>query len=366
MFGVRQAVLVPEDEAARNGLDIPPGKRGIRVFRGNIRGRKNEREGIPAGRLRQAIPTGIVGSIEEWRSGGNPKYTIGGITNFQELAQVFDRGVVDTKTHADAGLSWSTGQFRDKAFAGIRRIGQTKTRREGVVLGRRQSAGNTWIAGDEPSLWSGRKNHGLDPGNNGFGLVLGVIPGLAHFPAQTIVERETRFHAPTVLDKEPGILCTGIEDLVAGLNEAVGSADEEIHKITSSFAAVESEGSVLTEIIALVDLVVVKLSAKPEAVRADDFGETVLHLIGVVVLAYGIRWNANDEIVEGDIWNAFEVRGYRTYAAVKGAAGSVGVSGTVGGNETKGTQSVTEAALWLEELGGVASKADVKFVERSG
>jgi hypothetical protein len=95
--------FVIEDEAAGNQFDIFPRESRIRIFCGDIRRRKHEREGISPGHsFNPPVTQGKEWRFKLWRRAGNPENAVRRIAHFQELAQVFDGGVIDTETGANA------------------------------------------------------------------------------------------------------------------------------------------------------------------------------------------------------------------------------------------------------------------------
>src|ERR1700730_740718 len=104
---------------------------------------------------------------------------------------------------------------------------------------------------------------------------------------------------------------------MTGLNKSAGRPNEEVNEVYSSFVSVEGILTILSEEIPLIDLVVVKLPAEPNAVGANNLGEDILNLIGVVTLSNNIGRNAEREIVKNYVGNAFQIVGNGPDAAVE-------------------------------------------------
>src|SRR5258708_28216456 len=80
---------------------------------------------------------------------------------------------------------------------------------------------------------------------------------------------------PAILEVEPHIFSARIENLLAGLDELVGSANQEIREVDARLASVKDKLSVLGVKVPLVDLVIVKLTSKFKAVRSDHLVEII-------------------------------------------------------------------------------------------
>ena len=152
---------------------------------------------------------------------------------------------------------------------------------------------------------------------------------------------------------QAGILGAGIEDLFAGLDHIVGRADQKIGEVRSRLTAAEVEGAVFTIEIAIVDLVIVKLAAELKAVPADDLGEIVLDLKGVVELARGVRGHADGEVDEIDVGHALKARRDGADAARR----------TESPWEAERFERRTHAPLRSEQVVGGAEVAEADFID---
>ena len=139
-----------------------------------------------------------------------------------------------------------------------------------------------------------------------FELILRVIPGRSHFPTQSIVHGDGGSYTPAILRIEAIVFAARIENLVAGLDKIVRRANQVIREIVSRFLAAETELTILTICISLVDLVVVIVAAELQRVSSNNFCEIVDDLNGVVELAQRIRRNAEAVVIEADVRNAFQ------------------------------------------------------------
>ncbi len=192
---------------------------------------------------------------------------------------------------------------------------------------------------------------GLCAGDVGLELVVFFPPGRDDVPAQAGVDGEVAAGAPAVLDVEAEVAVAQVEGLAGGLGEVAGGADQEVGVGVAGLGAVDVEGAVEGGVGMLVDLVDVELAAEFEGVRADGAGEAVAEVEGVVDLGYVGDGNAHDEGGEGDVLDAFELRGLDEDAAVGGA-----------GEALRG-EADAEAAFWLADDVGVAEIAEVKLVD---
>ena len=180
-----------------------------------------------------------------------------------------------------------------------------------------QGSGNTFVAGNHVARRSSGEFHRLQSRNDGFGLVLRVIPRHAGFPAQAIVQDQIRRDAPAVLRKKSVVLTARIENLRAGLGKRIRRTNEKVREIDAGLAAVESITAIFVSVIALVNLVIVKLPAELDRVRSDYARKIVQDLIRVVVLPRAHDRQSNVEIVESE--------GRHTYQAGRRGADPTGI-----------------------------------------
>src|ERR1700747_1342225 len=100
-----------------------------------------------------------------------------------------------------------------------------------MPLGRGQRPGYSWITRHQVTRRGTWEFHRLFSRNDGFDLVLRVVPGSARFPAQAVIENQVRGGSPAVLRIQGIVFAPRIEQLLAGLCQAVRSTDQEISKI---------------------------------------------------------------------------------------------------------------------------------------
>src|ERR1700730_4958496 len=199
-------------------------------------------------------------------------------------------------------------------------------------------------------------------GNGCLNLALRGVPWLAKLPTQAEIQRETGLGPPTILDEQCGILAPRVQDLLARLREAVGSAQQEVDEIGSAFAPVEAKRSIFSKEVPLVDLVVVKLAAELQAVRSQNLREVIENLVGVVVGVLRILRNTDREpgalLTERDLRHSFQCGVDRTDAAIE--------LGTRAGRGRKAqrAQSHPYAAIGLEIGTGDPHEADMKLIDR--
>src|SRR5208282_2184266 len=220
------------------------------------------------------------------------KKSIRNVANLLELSEILQGCVEDPVASTNACLARAARQFREEARIPAGRIGKAEPGTKVIVLRGGESRGNSGVARNHPSRGSSRKQDGLHAGNERFDFALGVIPGLNNFIAQAVVEGEIRRNSPTILSINAGVLGTGIEELLGGLNEGRGGADQEIGKVAAGFTPAKDEIAVLAEQVSIVDLVIVEIGAKFQTVPAKDLREVVLPLESIVELVGRIGGNA--------------------------------------------------------------------------
>ena len=110
---------------------------------------------------------------------------------------------------------------------------------------------------------------------------MSVIPGHAHFPAQTQIERQVGFDFPGILGKRATVTCAGIEELQSRLGvrtirtDSGGSAEEEIGDIAAGHRAVKDELAIRAGKVAFVHLQVAVFAAELPSVPAERFRKHV-------------------------------------------------------------------------------------------
>src|SRR5205823_4335784 len=129
-------------------------------------------------------------------------------------------------------------------------------------------------------------------------------PRRAGFPAKTVIENQVWRDAPTILRVKGVVLAPRIEQLWAGLGQAVGRSDEEVCKIDAGLATREAVLPVFCRQVSFIDLVVVERSSETQRVRPDHLGEIVEHLEGIVVLPRADLRHSDLERVENHVWHA--------------------------------------------------------------
>ncbi len=191
-------------------------------------------------------------------------------------------------------------------------------------------------------------------GNVGLELVVFFRPGSDEIPTEASVDGEVAAGAPAVLDVEAEVTVAEVEGLAGGLSEVAWSAEKEVGVGVAGFGAVDVEGAVEGGVRVLVDLVVVVLGAEFESVRADGAGEAFAEVEGVVDLGQVCDGDAQDEGGEGDVFDAFELRGLDEDAA----------SSRI--REALRDEADAKAAFRLADDVGVAQVAAVKLVDGVG
>ena len=102
----------------------------------------------------------------------------------------------------------------------------------------------------------------------------------------------------------------------------------------------------------LIDFVGMELRAELQSVRADDFGQAVAEIVGVVNLRSVGDRDAHDEGGKGDVLDAFELRRLHIDSRRSGA-----------GNKALRGKAYAEAALGLPDDIGIAQIAEMKLVD---
>ena len=148
-----------------------------------------------------AVVTVQVRCLEQRRIGTAIVQAVWGITDFQELGEVFYGRVVKTESHANAGETRSAEQLSKNSRGCLWRVSQTDARTKVIPLRRRQRARHAGITRHDIAQRGPREFHRLLTRNDRLDLVLGVMPWHARFPAQTVVKHEVGSHTPAVLRK---------------------------------------------------------------------------------------------------------------------------------------------------------------------
>src|SRR5438445_9473299 len=159
-------------------------------------------------------PERLIKHCGAWR---DPIQTEGSIAHFVEKVQVLDRGIVNAVCGADAGLARPAENLARQSVRESGRISQSQAGREVVVSRRGERARDARIAGNNPALGRRRKWCGLQTGHDGFDFALRVIPGHAHFPAQTQVQCDIRPTLVRILNLGPTVPRAGVQELLAAL-----------------------------------------------------------------------------------------------------------------------------------------------------
>src|SRR5579862_9904291 len=109
-----------------------------------------------------------------------------------EEIQILDRRVIQAVRSTDAGFPRSAKDLAQHSVAEIRGVGKTKSWSEIVVSGWGKRFGNARIAWKYKTRGRARKHRGLLSLDPSLDLALRVIPGHAHFPAESHVQCEVR------------------------------------------------------------------------------------------------------------------------------------------------------------------------------
>src|ERR1700687_1891882 len=140
------------------------------------------------------------------------------------------------------------------------------------------------------------------------------MPGSAYVIAETVVKREIRLDAPTILGKKTKVKTSSVGRIRLSLDEGTGRTQEKIDKVATSFrssavqASPEEEVTVSDVGKVFFILVVVILGAKFHRVSADNFAEIVEHLVDVFDQLVRPARHANSKVIEVDFRNPFDTR----------------------------------------------------------
>src|SRR6202795_3248435 len=138
-----------------------------------------------------------------------------------------------------------------------------------MPLSWREGARHPGIAGDNPPCGRAGKHDRLLSGNIGLNLILSVVPGHAGFPAESVDQHEVARCPPTILSIQSIVLAAGVQDFRARLSQDVRRAEKKIGKIYSRLVAGKVVLAVFCGQISFINLVVVKLATKLNAVSSD-------------------------------------------------------------------------------------------------
>jgi len=84
-------------------------------------------------------------------------------------------------------------------------IGEAESRPDISTARGRYGRWDSGIPGDHPTTRRAGEDNGLESGNDCFQLVIGLVPRHADLPAQTVVQRQSRFRAPAILCIDPKV-----------------------------------------------------------------------------------------------------------------------------------------------------------------
>ncbi len=203
----------------------------------SCRSRLWDREGKTLPGILAGVYAGPVGLFEVDRHRTDIKQSEGGITHFVEERDIFDGCVIDSAPHADAGFPGSAEDFARDSFPRFRRVRNPQARGKSCVL---RGGERTWhprIAWENEAGGGIRINLRLHSGLESLNPVEGVVERLAHVPAQTVIDGQVGPDLISILPIYAKILGAGIQQLVAGLVEEVGCAQQVIGKVIASFAS---------------------------------------------------------------------------------------------------------------------------------
>ena len=141
--------------------------------------------------------------------------------------------------------------------------------------------------------------------NDGLDFVLGVIPRRAGFPAKTVIENQVWRDAPTILRVKGVVLAPRIEQLWAGLGQAVGRSDEEVCKIDAGLATREAVLPVFCRQVSFIDLVVVVVDSKLEGMGTVNSGYIIEKLDSIIRLPDRAVRRAEVGSLQSNHWNSF-------------------------------------------------------------
>src|SRR6266851_8266834 len=301
MLSIRKLVVKPEGRRTRDRQVYRPNPGGSRRWNG-------EREAVSY----RAWWCGaiLVGLLEVNRDWTDVEQSEGRIADFNEETLIFDGGVVNPAAHPDTGLPRTAEDLCRQSLGGSRRIGYPEPWGKSVVLRRRQRTRHARIARENETRWRIRVNLGLHAGLEGLDSVLRVVEGLAHVPAQSVVDGEVGPDLVSVLPIKSEVFGAGIQQLVAGLVEQIGRTQQIIGEVITGFSSVEQKPSVGGISVALVNLDVADVAAELQRVPSCDLRKIIGDLIGVVVLAGGAIGKAEVEtqLIQTDGRNAFGSR----------------------------------------------------------
>src|SRR5208337_474702 len=139
-------------------------------------------------------------------------------------------------------------------------------------------------------------------------LIVFFVPGRKQIPTQTITKRQVRSYLPAVLAKQSYVLVAQVKALGIALPIVAGHAQQKVGKVRSRLGSLELEGAVENGIWIDVDLIEMQSAAHLEAVLANQVGEAVGRLIGVVDLGLAGRIHAEGVVVERNVLDALNLR----------------------------------------------------------
>src|SRR6266851_802127 len=301
MLSIRKLVVKPEGRRTRDRQVYRPDSRGSR--RGDSEGEAVSYRAWWCGAV-------LVGLLEVNRDWADVEQSERRIADFNEEALIFDGRVVNPTAHPNTGLPRAAEDLCRQSLSGSWRIGDPQPWRKPIVLGGCQRARHAGVARENETPWRIRVNLRLHAGHEGLDSVLRVVEGLAHVPAQSVVDGEVGPGLVSVLPIKSEVFGAGIQQLVAGLIEQIGRTQQIIGEVITGLSSVEQKPSVGGISVALVNLDVADVAAELQRVPSCDLRKIIGDLIGVVVLAGGAIGKAEVEtqLIQTDGRNAFGSR----------------------------------------------------------
>src|SRR5271167_1771135 len=176
------------------------------------------------------------------------------VSDFVEVGGPFERGIEHAPANANAGRAGLTENLAKGSVMGPKGIGQSQARSKVVPARGRQRTRDTGITREHPADWGTWEDHGLFAGNEGLDFVVLFMPGRADVVAQTIVERQVWFHAPTVLRIKTKVEIPSVRRIGLALDIGGRSSQKKINKIAPGFAGLTAAKIAAVEKIAVSDV----------------------------------------------------------------------------------------------------------------
>ncbi len=246
------------------------------------------------------------GLVEQWMSAGAVVVvSVGRIGAHDASGKALECGVEDAEARVNAALARGAEERAEESAVEIGRVGEADAWGEVIPLGRRKGLGDSWIAGEDDAGGSARIDNRLLAENEGLKLVVLLAPGRQNIPANTVVEHKAGTHAPAILSEGADVFIANVECAGITLLVSAGDSEEEVGKVGAGLRALEDERTIVDGVRLDVDLIEMEAAANFEGVVADDAGEIVAPLEGVVDLPLSGDIDADGVVVEGDILDAF-------------------------------------------------------------